>query len=77
MPDEQIELLLAAVRGVLGEDVVGAYVFGSAVLEGLRARSDLDVLVVSRRRTTRAEKQRLASPLGTPRARAHGRSTSG
>lgn len=63
MPDEQIELLLAAVRDVLGEDVVGAYLFGSAVLGGLQARSDVDVLVVSRRRTTRAEKQRLVAKL--------------
>jgi streptomycin 3"-adenylyltransferase len=63
MPDKQIEPLLAAVRNVLGEDVVGAYLFGSAVLGGLQARSDVDVLVVSRRRTTRAEKSRLIAEL--------------
>ena len=50
-------------RDVLGPDVVGAYLHGSAVLGGLRPRSDLDVLVVSRRRTTRVEKQRLVDRL--------------
>lgn len=63
MADDQIELLLAAVRDVLGDDVVGAYLHGSAVLGGLRPRSDLDVMVVSRRRTTRHEKQRLVAHL--------------
>jgi streptomycin 3"-adenylyltransferase len=56
---------------VLGPDLVGAYLFGSAVLGGLRPRSDLDVLVASRRRSTRAEKRRLAERLlrisGRPR----------
>lgn len=51
MADDQIELLLAGVRDVLGEELVGAYLFGSAVLGGLRPRSDLDVMVVSSRRT--------------------------
>jgi streptomycin 3"-adenylyltransferase len=37
--------------------------FGSAVLGGLRPESDLDILVVSQRRTTRAEKQRLVDTL--------------
>jgi predicted nucleotidyltransferase len=54
---------LAAVRDVLGEDVVGAYLFGSAVVGGLRPRSDLDIMLVSPRRTTRSEKQRLISQL--------------
>ena len=63
MAEDQLEPLLAAVTDVLGEDVVGAYLFGSAVLGGLRPRSDLDVMVVSRRRTTRDEKQRLVSHL--------------
>jgi predicted nucleotidyltransferase len=57
---------------VLGTDLVGAYLFGSAVLGGLRPRSDLDILVAARRRTTREEKQRLAERLlqvsGRPRA---------
>jgi predicted nucleotidyltransferase len=63
MADDQIELLLTIVRDVLHKDVVGAYLHGSAVLGGLRPRSDLDVMVVSRRRTNRAEKQQLISQL--------------
>lgn len=63
MAEDQIELLLTIVRDVLGEDIVGAYLHGSAVLGGLRPRSDLDVMVVSRRRTTRTEKHRLAFQL--------------
>lgn len=47
----------------MGRDVRGAYLFGSAALGGLRPRSDLDVLVVSERRTTRAEKQTLVDRL--------------
>ena len=50
-------------RDVLGPDVVGAYLFGSAVLGGLRPQSDLDVLVVSRVQTTREQKQRLVRRL--------------
>jgi streptomycin 3"-adenylyltransferase len=61
--EEQLEQVLGIVRDVLGPDVVGAYLHGSAVLDGLRAHSDLDVLVVSRRRTSLEEKDRLVSRL--------------
>jgi predicted nucleotidyltransferase len=60
---EQLDRVVALVRDVLGTDVVGAYLFGSAVLGGLRPDSDLDVLVVSKRRTTREEKQHLIDRL--------------
>ncbi len=63
MAGDQIEQVLTIVRDVLGEDIVGAYLHGSAVLGGLRPRSDLDVMVVSRRQTTRIEKHRFASQL--------------
>jgi predicted nucleotidyltransferase len=55
----QIKTLVAGVRDVLGGDLVGAYLHGSAVLGGLRPDSDIDVLVVSTRRTTADEKRRL------------------
>jgi predicted nucleotidyltransferase len=51
------------VRDVLGPAVVGAYLFGSAVEGGLKPESDLDVLAVSTRPTTREEKQRLVERL--------------
>jgi streptomycin 3"-adenylyltransferase len=60
---QQLDRVVAIVRDVLGADIVGAYLFGSAALGGLRPRSDLDVLVVSSRRTTRAEKLRLVERL--------------
>ena len=60
---QQIDRVLALVRAVLASDAVAAYLFGSAVFGGLRPESDLDVLVVSKRRTTRAEKQRLVHAL--------------
>jgi len=60
---EQLDRVLALVSDVLGPAVVGAYLFGSAVLGGLRPRSDLDVFVVSRRPTSREERQRLVDRL--------------
>jgi predicted nucleotidyltransferase len=63
------------VRDVLGPDAVGAYLFGSAVLGGLRPESDLDVLAVSRRPTTHEQKHALVARLleisgrDTPRGR--------
>jgi predicted nucleotidyltransferase len=60
---KQLGRVVALVRDVLGPDVVGAYLFGSAVLGGLRPRSDLDVLAVSQRPTSREEKQRLVDRL--------------
>ncbi len=59
---EQLDRVVALVSDVLGPHAVGAYLFGSAVLGGLRPRSDLDVLAVSKQQTTR-EKQRLVDRL--------------
>jgi predicted nucleotidyltransferase len=66
LPDDdqrQLDRVLTIVRDVLGSDAVAAYLFGSAVLGGLRPESDLDVLVVAKRRTTREEKQCLVDRL--------------
>jgi predicted nucleotidyltransferase len=57
--ETQIEMLLEGVRDVVGGDLVGAYQHGSAVLGGFRPDSDIDVIVVSKRRTTPDEKRRL------------------
>ncbi len=59
----QLDRVAALVQDVLGEAVVGAYLHGSAVLGGLNPHSDIDLLVVSRRPTTRAEKTRLVEGL--------------
>ncbi len=62
---QQLTRVVSLVRDLLGPDAVAAYLFGSAVLGGLRSESDLDVLAVSRRRTSHEEKQRLADCLLT------------
>src|SRR6266511_2299970 len=61
--EQQLDRVLTLVGDVLGTDAVGAYLFGSAVLGGLQPRSDLDLFVVSKRETTREEKQRLVDRL--------------
>ena len=43
--------VIAIVRDVLGEALIGAYLHGSAVLGGLRPTSDIDVLAVIDRPT--------------------------
>lgn len=48
---------------MLGADVLGAYLYGSALAGGLRPRSDLDVLVFAKRPTTPEEKRRLVEEL--------------
>jgi streptomycin 3"-adenylyltransferase len=59
----QIEAVVSLVRRVLGADAVGGYLGGSAVLGGLRPDSDLDVLVVARRRVSADERRALIDGL--------------
>ena len=59
----QTEAVLGLVGGVLGTDVAGAYLHGSAVLGGLRPHSDLDVLVVANRPMTGGERRTLGDGL--------------
>jgi predicted nucleotidyltransferase len=54
----QAQRIVRLVREVLGGDVLGAYLHGSAVLGGLRPTSDLDILVVIERRPTTATERR-------------------
>jgi predicted nucleotidyltransferase len=61
--DEQLDSLVTDVEGILGTDLLGMYQTGSAVLGGLRSDSDIDVLVVSTRRTTADERRRLIEVL--------------
>jgi hypothetical protein len=39
---DQIDRLLVTVRAVLGDDLIGAYLHGSAVFDGLRPASDIE-----------------------------------
>ncbi len=50
-------------RDTLGEAVLGVYLHGSAVSGGLRRLSDLDLVAVTARRTTGAERAALATGL--------------
>lgn len=59
----QTEDVVRLVRRVFGADLVGVYSHGSAVLDGLRPHSDLDVLVVSRRGTSTGERRTLVAEL--------------
>ncbi|GAA2649257.1 aminoglycoside adenylyltransferase family protein [Streptomyces vastus] len=61
--DSQTHDVLRLLHGVLGADVVGVYLHGSAVLGGLRPGSDLDLFVVVRRRTTEQERRALVHGL--------------
>jgi predicted nucleotidyltransferase len=60
---EQLDRTVTLVQEVLGDELVGLYLFGSAVLGGLTPTSDLDLLAVSGRPTTAAERRGLADRL--------------
>jgi predicted nucleotidyltransferase len=61
--EAQVRQVVDGVREVLGAELVGMYLFGSAVLGGLRPRSDVDVLALIRRSTTSEEKRALIEHL--------------
>jgi streptomycin 3"-adenylyltransferase len=59
----QVDAVDDLIRAVLGPDVVGMYLYGSAVAGGLRRSSDLDLFVISGRPSTAAEKRTLIERL--------------
>ncbi|MDN3265636.1 aminoglycoside adenylyltransferase family protein [Streptomyces sp. CSDS2] len=59
----QVREIVGLVDGVLGQDVIGTYLHGSSVLGGLRPASDVDVLVVSRRRMDERDRRTLLGGL--------------
>jgi predicted nucleotidyltransferase len=61
--EAQIEQLGRGIPEVLGKNLIGAYLHGSAVLGGLRPDSDIDVVVVTERRMAPDERQRLVDLL--------------
>lgn len=63
MITQQTRDVVSLVRAVLGEDLIGAYLHGSAVLGGLRPRSDVDVLAVARRSATPEQRHRIVDGL--------------
>lgn len=61
--EDQLQRVVSVVEEVLPEITLGAYLFGSAVLGGVRPDSDVDVLAVLQRRTSRKEKVALVESL--------------
>jgi predicted nucleotidyltransferase len=59
----QTERVLRLARDVLGHDALGAYEHGSAVLGGMQPTSDIDILVITGRLATPAEKRQLVDGL--------------
>jgi streptomycin 3"-adenylyltransferase len=59
----QIGSIVHLLRDVLGADLAGAYLHGSAVLGGPGPGSDVDVLAVTRRPTTHAQRRALVEGL--------------
>jgi predicted nucleotidyltransferase len=57
----QIDDVVAALRDVLGDDVLSVCLYGSAVGGGLGPVSDLDLLAITRRSLTQAERRALVS----------------
>lgn len=60
---DQLHRVVGLVSDVAGSAIIGAYLHGSAVLDGLKPASDIDVLVVTRRTLDGAERQALVDGL--------------
>ena len=63
--EQQIEQCLSLIKDILGQDLLGVYLFGSSVLGGLQKYSDIDLFVVSNRATTQEEKSQLVAKMLT------------
>ena len=61
---DQVGAVVDVAAAILGSEIAGMYLYGSAVAGGLRPASDIDLLVISRRRTTASEKRALVGALG-------------
>ncbi|MGE0173988.1 MAG: aminoglycoside adenylyltransferase domain-containing protein [Oligoflexales bacterium] len=58
--DKQISQCLELLLTILGEDLQGLYLYGSALVGGYQAFSDIDLFAVSSRETTKEEKEQIA-----------------
>jgi len=70
---EQLNAVVDAINVALTANVLGIYQFGSAILGGLKPRSDLDVLVVIDRPTTSGQPRSLVDALLEVSSRARSR----
>ena len=63
MPTDQAGAVVALIREILSDAVLGIYLHGSSVLGGLRPTSDIDLFVVTARRATELERRHLIERL--------------
>lgn len=61
--ENQIDQCLSLVKEIFDQDLLGVYLYGSAMLGGLQKYSDIDLFVVLNRSTTYEEKTKLVSML--------------
>lgn len=64
--EAQLDQLVAGLRELFGDDLLGVYVHGSLAFGCHGPRSDIDVIAVSTRPTTAAERERLATLVRQP-----------
>ena len=60
---QQLKDTLELLKMILGPDLLGVYLFGSSLVGGLQKYSDVDLFVVTNRKTTSEEKTRLTGNL--------------
>jgi predicted nucleotidyltransferase len=60
---EQINQCVKVVQEILGQDLLGMYLYGSSLVGGLQKYSDIDLFVVSSSATTCEEKDKLITAL--------------
>lgn len=60
---KQVNQCIDLLRSVLGHHLLGAYLYGSAIVGGLQKYSDIDIFVISERATTPEEKNELIKRL--------------
>ncbi|WP_422649584.1 aminoglycoside nucleotidyltransferase ANT(3'')-Ib [Cupriavidus sp. H18C1] len=59
----EVQHILDVVVRALGDDIAGAYLFGSAIAGGLRPDSDVDLLVLTHRTMSRQSREQLVAAL--------------
>lgn len=59
----QVDAVVELVQTTLGKQLLGVHLYGSAVVGGLRPGSDLDVLAITDRRTSAAQRRALIAGL--------------
>lgn len=61
--ENQINQCIYSLKNIFGDDLLGVYLYGSAVVGGLQKYSDIDLFVVLNRVTTYKEKSELVADL--------------